>query len=61
MWKYEIYAFDGSNYQLVYTGYKPHRNEVARLPETVKTSYKMKLVATAPLDPETVNIGVMEL
>jgi hypothetical protein len=61
MWKYEIYAFDGSNYQLVHTGYKPHRNEIARLPETVKTSYKMKLVTTAPIDPETVDIGVMEL
>ena len=60
-WKYEIYAFDGSNYQLVYTGFKPHRNQITRLPETVKTSYKMKLVFETEIDPETINIGVMEL
>lgn len=61
MWKYEIYAFDGSNYQLIYTGFKPHRNQITKLPETVRTSYKMKLVTTAEIDPETVNIGVFEL
>ena len=60
MWKYEIWAFDGSNYQLVYTGLKPHRNQITRLKETVRSSYKMKLVTTAPIDPETLNICVME-
>lgn len=61
MWKYEIYAFDGSNYQLIYTGFKPHRNQITKLPETIKASYKMKLVATTEIDPKTVNIGVFEL
>ena len=60
MWKYEIWAFDGSNYQLIYTGVKPHRNQITKLKETVRTSYKMKLVTTAPIDPETINICVME-
>ena len=60
-WKYEIYAFDGSNYQLIFTGHKAGKEQVVRLPETVKTSYKMKLVSTSPINPKTVNICVTEI
>ncbi len=61
MWEYAIHAFDGSNYQCVYKGAKPHRNQITKLPEVVKTSYKMKLTTSVKIDPDKINIGVYDL
>ena len=61
MWTYEIHAFDGSNYQCIFKGVKPHRNQITKLDATVKTSYKMKLVTSIKIDPDKINIGVFDL
>ena len=61
LWSYKIEAFDGANYQTVYEGNAPAKEQVVRLPETVRGSYKMRLTAGKRIYPEAINIQVYEL
>ena len=58
---YLIEAFDGSNYATVYEGSRPHRDQVVTLPETIRGSYKMRMIVfSKQLDIEALNISVFE-
>ena len=59
IWKYEIHAFDGTQYFCVYKGVKPGEHQVVTLPETVKYSYQMKLITHKP-DNADIDIKIFE-
>ncbi len=61
LWSYKIEAFDGANYQTVFAGKGPGKEQVVTLPETVRGSYKMRLTAEKKIHPEAINIRVYEL
>ena len=61
IWSYKIEAFDGANYQTVFEGKGPGKEQVVTLPETVRGSYKMRLTAEKKIYPEAINIRVYEL
>lgn len=60
IWSYKIYAFDGSNYYLIYEGEKPAANEVVHLDKTIDSSYKLKL-ETGKKDNQNINLKIYEL
>ncbi len=43
MKEYKIYAFDGTDYYLIHEGKDPAKREIVRLPETIDSSYQIKL------------------
>lgn len=62
MARYLIEAFDGSNYVTVYEGSRPYRDQVVTLPETVRGSYKMRLIAfSKAIDIESLALSVYNL
>ncbi len=61
LWSYKIEAFDGANYQTVFAGKGPSKEQVVTLPETIRGSYKMRLTAEKKIYPEAINLRVYEL
>ncbi len=43
MKKYKIYAFDGVDYYLICEGENPSKREIVKLPETIDSSYQIKM------------------
>lgn len=60
IWKYEVFAFDGSKFYSIHKGSKPAEVEVVHLPETIDSSYKIKIV-TGRTGDESLDIGVFEI
>lgn len=61
LWEYSFEAFDGLNYHTIYKGTTPHREQIVTLPETVKTSYKIKFCSSRVINPDTLNLEVYHL
>lgn len=61
LWEYSFEVFDGLNYYTIYTGTTPHREQIVRLTETVKTSYKIKFKSSRVINPDTLNLEVYYL
>ena len=62
MHTYEISVFNGATYDTVLTSKNPYKNEVVRLEETYRSSYKLKISfkGPGPASPELIDIGVFE-
>ena len=64
VWVYTIEGFDGANYHPVFanSNARGYKDQVVHLEETVKTSYKFRLVSTHSIsNPEGLEFAVYEL
>ncbi len=58
--KFEIQAFNGTDYETVYFARNPNEYEVVKLDETVQYSYQMRLI-TNKVDNSDINIKIFEI
>ncbi len=60
VFRYEIYAFNGSDFYPIYKGIKPEQNSVVRLDKTITDSYQLRIV-THKKDNSKLNLKVFAL